>query len=129
MKYILFISLLPLFFSCNNSPNKPQSNIPESKITFDMDTIHINRISVGDSITVVFRYKNSGEAPLKVINVAGSCSCTIPYHDSTPINPGKTGFIRVQYKNAADTSAIFKVVVVETNQTSAPLHSIYLVTN
>ena len=45
-----------------------------------------------------FRFKNTGQQPLVIIHVASGCGCTRPQYTKTPIQPGDTGIVTVNYK-------------------------------
>lgn len=45
----------------------------------------------------VFKFKNTGSAPLLIKNARGSCGCTAPSWPKAPIEPGATSEIKVRY--------------------------------
>ena len=45
-----------------------------------------------------FRFLNIGQQPLVIIHVASGCGCTRPQYTKTPIQPGDTGIVTVNYK-------------------------------
>ena len=45
-----------------------------------------------------FRFQNTGQQPLVIIHVASGCGCTRPQYTKTPIQPGDTGIVTVNYK-------------------------------
>lgn len=48
----------------------------------------------------VFRFVNTGDVPLHIQNVREGCGCTTPDWVETPIMPGETGEIKVEYDAA-----------------------------
>lgn len=60
-----------------------------------------------------FEFKNIGDAPLIITNVASTCGCTVPSKPTEPIMPGKTGKIDVKYNMSP--GPIRKTITVETN--------------
>jgi len=46
-----------------------------------------------------FEFKNISKKPVVVHNVVSSCGCTVPKWTKEPVMPGKTGSIRVVFKN------------------------------
>ena len=60
-----------------------------------------------------FEFKNTGDAPLIIMNVQSTCGCTIPTKPTAPIMPGKTGKIDVKYN--MNPGPIRKTITVETN--------------
>lgn len=47
----------------------------------------------GEMITAEFTVKNTGEYPLVIGEVKGSCSCTVAEYPETPLAPGESGII------------------------------------
>ena len=45
-----------------------------------------------------FRFLNIGQQPLVILHVATGCGCTQPQYTKTPIQPGDTGIVIVNYK-------------------------------
>ncbi len=45
-----------------------------------------------------FRFLNIGQQPLVILHVATGCGCTQPQYTKTPIQPGDTGIVTVNYK-------------------------------
>ena len=60
-----------------------------------------------------FEFTNTGDAPLKIINVQSTCGCTVPSKPTEDIMPGKTGKIDVKYN--MNPGPIRKTITVETN--------------
>lgn len=68
-----------------------------AKIEFEETTIDYGTIEKGADGIRVFKFKNTGDAPLIISNVKSSCGCTIPKKPKEPIMPGATGEIEVKY--------------------------------
>lgn len=47
----------------------------------------------GEMITAEFTIKNTGDYPLVIGEVKGSCSCTVAEYPENPLAPGETGII------------------------------------
>ena len=45
-----------------------------------------------------FRFYNTGQQPLVILHVATGCGCTRPQYPKTPILPGDSGIVTVNYK-------------------------------
>ena len=50
----------------------------------------------GEFITAKFTVKNTGDYPLVIADVKGSCTCTVAKKPEEPIAPGKTAEIIAQ---------------------------------
>lgn len=69
----------------------------QAKITFQEDTIDYGSIVKGADGKKVFKFTNTGDAPLIITDVKSSCGCTIPKKPNGPIAPGESSTIEVQY--------------------------------
>ena len=93
---ILFIGLLS--FSVN-----AQDKV--AKIEFESETIDYGTIEKGADGIRVFKFTNTGNAPLIITKVKSSCGCTVPKKPEAPIMPGMTGEIEVKY----DTNRVMPI--------------------
>lgn len=50
--------------------------------------------------TFVFTFTNTGNAPLVISQVKGSCECTKAEFIPTPVPPGKTGWVKAIYDSS-----------------------------
>lgn len=93
---------------------KPEGPLPVMEFT---DKIHdFGTITEGEVVTKVFKFKNTGEAPLIISNASSSCGCTIPsYPKDKPIAPGESGEIKVQYNSRGKKNQDSKVVRITAN--------------
>ena len=51
----------------------------------------------GKKVSHVFKFKNTGNAPLVIANVATSCGCTMPEYPREPIMPGEESQVKVTF--------------------------------
>ena len=56
------------------------------------------KVLLGEEVNAKFTVKNSGEYPLIISEVKGSCSCTVADYPEEPIAPGETGIIKATVK-------------------------------
>jgi hypothetical protein len=66
-------------------------------LTATKTTHDFGRIKKGSDASCIFTIKNTGDQPLIISNCQGSCGCTTPQCDKTPVLPGATNDIKVQY--------------------------------
>jgi hypothetical protein len=84
------------------------------KIEFEVKEINYGDLMQGDNGLRIFKFKNTGTAPLIISEVQKTCGCTSPDYTKTPIMPGEAGEIKVSY----DTNRIgqfTKFVIVNSN--------------
>ena len=105
-----FLTLLLICFL--SIPINAQDKI--AKIEFESQTIDYGTIEKGSNGVRVFKFKNTGNAPLIVSNVKSSCGCTVPKKPTAPIMPGKSGEIEVKY-DTNRVNPIRKTITVTSN--------------
>ena len=129
MKYLRnFLTLITLsfFFSaCNESasskinPNNKSSIQKESnyaEITFDRVFHDFGMVSEGEIVKTIFKFTNTSENDLYIVDAMGSCGCTVPkYPKNVPIKPGGTGEIEVNFDTNGRPDLQQKMVKVSAN--------------
>jgi uncharacterized protein DUF1573 len=109
MKRILFLVVFAVFSVAGFSQAGPKIEFMAKDNTIDYGTVSKET----DSGIRSFEFKNTGDAPLKIINVQSTCGCTVPSKPTEEIMPGKTGKIDVKYN--MNPGAIRKTITVESN--------------
>lgn len=89
-----FVSILALF-ALVSSTQAQETKTP--KIKFEATTIDYGTVLKNGNGLRVFKFTNTGDAPLVITNVRSTCGCTIPKKPKDPIMPGETGEIEVKY--------------------------------
>ena len=91
MKKIVIFSLsLVLFTACGGSTDLSVG---------DKTTMEINKlfdagdVVKGEMVSAEFEISNTGDYPLVIGEVKGSCSCTVADYPREPIAPGETGIV------------------------------------
>ena len=125
MKNALYLIVLCLFtVSCGDDPfkNDPQDFSSDNKsnssasqtvksntnqvtsdntklpvMTFDRTNHDFGAIQDGTPQETVFYYTNTGDAPLVISEMKGSCGCTVPKGWSSPLLPNETGQFTVKF--------------------------------
>jgi hypothetical protein len=72
------------------------------------------KIPRGKPVTAEFQFTNPSLVPLIITSVRPSCGCTVADYPKEPVQPQKSGVIKVTY-NAAGTGYFQKSVAVTTN--------------
>lgn len=85
-----------------------------ASISFNETTHDYGTIKKGSDGSCVFTFTNSGKIPLVLSNVQASCGCTTPYWPKTPVAPGKSGEIKIEY-NTGNVGAFQKTITVYSN--------------
>ncbi|AUP81537.1 DUF1573 domain-containing protein [Flavivirga eckloniae] len=129
-KLVLGLSALCLiaFTSCkenaakkideNNIAAAAERDASSSKfpvIEFDKKEHDFGEIEAKTPVSTVFKYKNSGDAPLVITDIKSSCGCTVPQDWSRePLEPGASGQFSVKF-NGSGTNKVSKTITVTAN--------------
>ncbi len=98
----------------------------QAVITFEKTEHDFGKINEADGrVSVVFKFKNEGMAPLVLSNVRASCGCTTPTWTKEPVEPGQTGAITVTY-NPNGRPGRFQKTVTITSNASEPTKKVYI---
>lgn len=99
MKKVITLMFIGLFALTVSAQDKV------AKIEFASETIDYGTIEKGADGIRVFKFTNTGDAPLIISKVKSSCGCTVPKKPEEPIMPGETGEIEVKY----DTNRVMPI--------------------
>jgi hypothetical protein len=127
MKNILTLAILILFaFSINAQNFSKQATDSKNKKTeqkadpngpvihFEKLTFDYGTITKGSDGTRLFKFTNTGKAPLKITRVKSTCGCTIPTYPKQEIMPGESAEVNVKY-NTKKIGRFSKSVSIFTN--------------
>lgn len=131
-KSILVVAILSafIFTSCKdnaadkvNEENVAAAADREAKageypvMTFE-ETVHdFGTIDQGTNVEHVFKFTNTGNAPLVIVDAKSSCGCTVPQYTKEPVAPGETGEMLVKF-NGSGKNQISKTVTITANTES-----------
>lgn len=71
-------------------------------------------IEQGTPQETIFKFTNTGNAPLIITNATSSCGCTVPDPPKDPIAPGDTGELVVKF-NGSGQNQVTKTITVNAN--------------
>lgn len=117
-----------LFSSCkdNNASDKVKAENVQTaadrdaqetvypEISFEEEEYDFGTIQKGENVEHVFKFTNTGRAPLVITNATSSCGCTVPDAPKEPIAPGETAEMTVKY-NGSGNGQVTKTVTVSAN--------------
>ncbi|MFD2585842.1 DUF1573 domain-containing protein [Croceitalea marina] len=90
-----------------------QKKIPV--MSFDKSEHDFGTIEQGTPQETIFKFTNTGDAPLIITDAKSSCGCTVPeYPKNTPIAPGDSGELLVKF-NGSGQNLVTKTVTVTAN--------------
>ncbi len=68
------------------------------EMTFEKEEHDFGNIAKGEKVEHIFKFTNTGDAPLVITNATSSCGCTVPtYPKNESIAPGETGEMTVNF--------------------------------
>jgi hypothetical protein len=122
-KIIVLFSITSVLLSCNADNKIDVGNKTTMEITKEFKA---GNVILGEEIESVFKLKNTGDYPLIIAEVKGSCSCTVADYPEDPIAPGDTEEITatVRTDNAAPGQLSKEVRVVANTEPSLTVLSI-----
>jgi len=95
------------------SPRRP------AKIEFEDLDFDFGHVVQGEEIRHLYRFRNVGDAPVRVRRVKASCGCAIPMHSEEPVPPGGEGTIELLLRSASVFGDIRKTIDVTTEPATA----------
>lgn len=90
-------------------------------ISFEAETIDYGEVAQGSDGTRIFKFTNTGDAPLEIKDAKSSCGCTVPKKPEAPIAPGDTGEIVVRYDTKNRVGQFRKTITLTTNIENQPM--------
>jgi hypothetical protein len=126
MRFILICLITSaLLFSCDvrrkdkvadDSMQKMEHALKDSTTVSLIDSSYnFGSIGEGDKIEYNFRFKNTGNKPLVIMNAHASCGCTVPEKPEKPVMPGETSFIKVIFNSKGKSGHQEKSIIVSSN--------------
>ncbi len=128
-KSILIIAIMSafVFTSCkeNAADKVSEEKVAEAEtrdadagkhpvMKFDETEFDFGTIEQGTKVEHIFKFTNTGDAPLVIVNAKSSCGCTVPEYPKTPVAPGETAELLVKF-NGSGKNQVNKTVTVTAN--------------
>ena len=83
-------------------------------ITFAETEFDFGTIDQGTKVEHIFKFTNTGNAPLVIVNAKSSCGCTVPSYPKEPVAPGDTAELLVKF-NGSGKNQVSKTVTITAN--------------
>lgn len=128
-KSILLVAVLSVFtlFSCkeNAADKVKEENVASAadrdavahkvaKISFEEEEFDFGTIDRGTRVEHLFKFKNTGEGPLLILDAKSSCGCTVPTWTKEAIAPGEEGELLVKFDGSGQNQ-VTKTITLTTN--------------
>lgn len=96
-KVMLTLFVAASFCFASHAQTSKSTTIEGAEIQFEKTTHDYGTIMQDADGNCEFKFKNIGNEPLVLSNVASSCGCTVPSWPKEPILPGKSSAIKIHY--------------------------------
>ncbi len=83
-------------------------------ITFAESEFDFGTIDQGTKVEHVFKFTNTGDAPLVIVDAKSSCGCTVPTYPKEPVAPGAEAELLVKF-NGSGKNQVSKTVTITAN--------------
>ncbi|MGB5821605.1 MAG: DUF1573 domain-containing protein [Saonia sp.] len=130
-KVFLGLSLVSMiaFFSCKDNNASSKINAANVEVaaerdeaskslpvmSFDKSEHDFGPIQQGTPQETIFKFTNTGNAPLIITDAKSSCGCTVPeYPKNAPVAPGDSGEMLVRF-NGSGQNQVTKTITVTAN--------------
>jgi hypothetical protein len=97
-----------------------KSQKPGPEITFESLIHDYGEIGAGTRNTCEFKFKNTGDALLKISKVDAPCGCTVPKLAKKEYTPGESGILTVIYQSGNSAGSATKRLYVNSNDKAKP---------
>ena len=126
----VIVFLIFVFASCSNQSkdefdssivNIPVSadgkNTAERMPKFEFDRKHhdFGRLIQGEKVSFTYKFKNVGNTALIISSVIPGCNCTVAQFTKTPVPPGETGSITINFNTESKKGLVNNTIVVQAN--------------
>ena len=140
MRFILLLSALAITATSCNGPVKKEvpdttptvAALPEEKKdTANFTTMQwidsvrdYGKVTEGQKLEVLFRFKNTGNKPLVIESVHPGCGCTVADPPKEPIAPGAEGEIKGSFDSNGKSGQQHKTIAVRANTKGSQDHEL-----
>jgi hypothetical protein len=83
-------------------------------MTFAESTFDFGEIEGGTAVEHIFKFTNTGNAPLVIVDAKSSCGCTVPEYTKEPVAAGESGELLVKF-NGSGKNQVSKTVTITAN--------------
>lgn len=93
--------------------DEPKQGLPS--FAFEETEYNFGQVYEGQKVEKVFKFTNSGTAPLLIQNAKASCGCTVPSWPKNAIGPGESEEIKVVFDSKGKMGNQRKTITITAN--------------
>ena len=86
-----------------------------AKMEFEDLVYDFGSVKKGTKVNHTYTFTNTGKVPLIISDARGNCGCTVPTYPKKPIEPGKSGKIKVVFDTTNFTNRQGKKITITAN--------------
>ena len=90
------------------------------KLKMDKPLHDFGDIDKGQKVNTIFKFVNTGDDTLEILDVGTSCGCTTAKPEKTVYQPGEAGEIPVEFNSQRFNGPITKRITITTNDAESP---------
>ena len=136
MRLVVLSAAVALIFASCQQPQAKNSPAPAGMVSGPVDSTkfttiqwletskNYGKITEGQKLEVVFRFKNTGDKPLVIESVRPSCGCTVADPPKEPIAPGAEGEIKGAFDSNGKNGEQHKTIYVSANTKGTQSHEL-----
>ena len=116
MKTSFLITFIMFSFSVCLAQHNNQEDVNSPDIFFEQTTVDFGSISNNSNPEIIYKFTNTGTAPLLLTAVKPSCGCTTPQWPKEPIAAGESAVIKATFNTRGNAGKyVTKSISVTTN--------------
>lgn len=126
MKAFFILLSAALLFACQpgNEQAATQANVQEAanagelaltELTLVEESYDFGEVYNGQVVSHTLKFKNTGDAPLYILDVKASCGCTTPAWSQDAIAPGEEGFVTYEFNSTGRMGVNNKLITIRAN--------------
>ncbi len=128
MKKIFVLFFMMVAIASLSFAQESTAPVAKATITFEKSSHDFGDIAQGEKVNYVFKFKNTGNAPLILQDVQTTCGCTATDWPRQPIAPGESGKIAASFDSNGKMGKQNKVITIYSNATNSP-ERVSIITN
>ena len=117
--FLMFYLLLPV-------KGWTETEKPRPKFSAEQTNHNFGQVFSGEKVVHVFKFSNSGDAPLVIERVRQSCGCTAAVLSSSTLEPGARGEIQSTFDSTSFSGTVVKTIYVYNNDPAFPVVQLHL---
>ncbi|MDB9702238.1 DUF1573 domain-containing protein [Flavobacteriales bacterium] len=97
IKILITLLMATAIFSQTSLSSSLVELVKKGMFSFETEILDYGTIEQNSDGNRFFVFTNTGEEPISISKIKGSCSCTVPSTPEAPIMPGEKAEIKVKY--------------------------------